>query len=83
MVIGVAKQPDRRRAYEEEFVRQLNAKGVTAIASHKYIPRDKMRDRETITKNIEGLGIDGVIITRLKEVKDKKQFFWGKRQDPL
>ena len=75
MVIGVAKQPDRRRAYEEEFVRQLNAKGVMAIASHKYIPRDKMRDRETITKNIEGLGIDGVIITRLKEVKDKKQFF--------
>jgi hypothetical protein len=75
MVIGVAKQPNDRRAYEEEFVRQLNAKGVTAIASHKYIPRDKMRDRETITKNIEGLGIDGVIITRLKEVKDKKQFF--------
>jgi hypothetical protein len=82
MVIGVAKQPDDRRAYEEEFVRQLNAKGVTAIASHKYIPRDKMRDRETITKNIEGLGIDGVIITRLKEVKDKKQFFGEKDTVP-
>ncbi len=75
MVIGVAKQPDDRRAYEEEFVRQLNAKGVTAIASHTIIPRDKMRDRDTIVRNIEGLGIDGVIITRLKEVKDKKQFF--------
>ena len=75
MVIGVAKQPPQRRSYEDEFVRQLQAKGVMAIASHKYIPRDKMRDRDTIVQNIEGMGIDGVIITRLKEVKDKKQFF--------
>ena len=75
MVIGVAKQPDTRRSYEDEFVRQLQSKGVVAIASHKFIPRDKMQDRETITKNIEGMEIDGVIITRLKEFKDKKQFF--------
>jgi len=75
MVIGVAKQPDHRRSYEDEFVRQLQAKGVMAIASHKFIPRDKMQDRETISKNIEGMEIDGVIITRLTEVKDKKQFF--------
>jgi len=75
MVIGVAKQPDQRRSYEDEFVRQLQAQGVMAIPSHTLIPRDKMRDRETITQNIKGLGIDGVIITRLKEVVDKKQFF--------
>ena len=75
MVIGVAKQPDQRRSYEDEFVRQLQAQGVMAIPSHTLIPRDKMRDRKTITQNIEGLGIDGVIITRLKEVEDKKQFF--------
>ena len=75
MVIGVAKQPDQRRSYEDEFVRQLQAKGVMAISSHTLIPRDKMRDRATISQNIEGMGIDGVIITRLKEVQDKKQFF--------
>jgi hypothetical protein len=82
MVIGVAKQPDRRRFYEDEFVRQLQAKGVMAIASHKYIPRDKMRDRDTITQNIEGMGIDGVVITRLKEFKDKKQLFGEKDKVP-
>lgn len=82
MVIGVAKQPPQRRSYEDEFVRQLQAKGVKAIASHTLIPRDKMRDRDTITQNIEGLGVDGVIITRLKEVNDKKQFFGEKDKIP-
>jgi hypothetical protein len=75
LVIGVAKQPDTRRSYENEFVKQLQGKGVMAVASHQYIPRDKMQDKETIVKNIEGLGIDGVIITRMKSFTDKKQFF--------
>ena len=82
MVIGVAKQPDRRRSYEDEFVRQLQAKGVMAISSHTLIPRDKMRDRATIAQNIEGMGIDGVIITRLMELKDKKQFFGERDRVP-
>jgi len=73
LVIGVAKQPDRRKFYEEEFAKQLNMQGIMAIASHTIIPRDKMQDKDTIVKSIEGLKVDGVIVTRLMGIKEQKK----------
>jgi len=74
MIIGIAKQPTQRMAYEDEFVRQLKAAGVMAISSHSIIPFDKMLDKETIVQNIDGMGIDGVIITRVRDVEDKIEY---------
>ena len=71
LVLGVAKQPAQRKLYEDEFVQQLEAKGTKAIASHTLIPHDEMREKEKIVQNIEGQGIDGVIITRLRNLKEK------------
>jgi hypothetical protein len=78
LVIGVAKQPDRRKFYENEFVKQLHRQGVLAIASHSIIPRDKMRDKDTIVKSIEGMRIDGVVVTRLQGIKQQRQVPHGK-----
>jgi len=78
LVIGVAKQPDRRKFYEDEFAKQLHRQGVLAIASHTIIPRDKMQDKDTITRSIEGMRIDGVIVTRLQGVKEQRQVPHGK-----
>ena len=78
LVIGVAKQPDRRKFYEDEFARQLTRHGIMAIASHTIIPRDKMQDKETIVKSIEGLNVDGVIVTRLQGIKEQKEVPHGK-----
>lgn len=77
LVIGVAKQPDRRKFYEDEFAKQLNRQGVMAIASHTIIPRDKMLDKDTIVKSIQGLQVDGVIITRLQGIKEQRQVSHG------
>jgi len=78
LVIGVAKQPERRKFYEDEFTRQLARQGVMAIASHTIIPRDKMQDRDTIVKSVEGLKVDGVIVTRLMGIKQQKEVPHGK-----
>ena len=78
LVIGAAKQPDRRIFYEDEFVKQLNRQSVMAIASHTIIPRDKMLDKDTIVKSIEGLQIEGVIVTRLQGIKEQRQVPQGK-----
>ena len=69
LIIGVAKQPDRRKFYEDEFAKQLNRQGILAIASHTIIARDKMQDKDTIVKSIEGLRVDGVIVTRLQGIQ--------------
>ena len=78
LVIGVAKQPDRREFYEDEFAKQLASQGVMAIASHTIIPRDKMQDKDAIKKSIQGLQIDGVIVTRLQGIKQQKQVPHGR-----
>lgn len=72
LVIGVAKQPDRRKFYEDEFARQLNRQGVMAIASHTIIPRDRMQDKETIARSIEALRVDGVLVTRLQGTRQQE-----------
>ncbi|MDX1775241.1 MAG: hypothetical protein R3297_01525 [Desulfobulbales bacterium] len=72
LVIGVAKQPDRRKFYEDEFAKQLNREGILAIASHTIIPRDKMQDRDTVIKSIAGLNVDGVLVTRLQGIKEQQ-----------
>jgi len=77
LVIGVAKQPDRRKFYEDQFAKQLTKQGIMAIASHTIIPRDKMQDKNTIVKSIEGLKVDGVIVTRLMGIKEQKKVSHG------
>ena len=79
LIIGVAKQPDRREFYENEFAKQLNRQGVMAIASHTIIPRDKMQDKDTIVKSIEGMRVDGVVVTRLQGLKTQQQLAGGNK----
>jgi len=71
MVLGVAKQPANRNLYEDKFVQHLEARGIKAIASHTLIPFDEMREKEKIVQHIDGQGFDGVIITRLRNLKEK------------
>ena len=74
MVMGVAKQPQDRRSYEDEFVRQLNAKGVMAVSSHTLIQHENMWDRETIVQTIESMEFDGVIITQVQSSKERYKY---------
>jgi hypothetical protein len=78
LVIGAAKQPDRRKFYEDEFVKQLNRQGVMAIASYTILPRDEMLNKDAIVKSIQGLQIDAVIITRSQGLKEQRQVPYGK-----
>ena len=71
LVIGIAESEQNRRAYESYFVEELKAIGVEAVASYKLIKSDQKIDRETVTKAIDGLGIDGVLITHLLAVDEE------------
>ena len=78
LVIGVAREQDKRKFYEDAFAKQLNRLGVMAIASHNIIPQDKMQDKDTIVKSIAGMGVDGVIITRLLGTREQGPVTQGK-----
>jgi len=70
LVIGIAESEQNRRAYESLFVEELSSTGVEAEASYKIIKSSQKFDRATITKAIEGLNIDGVLVTHVLAIDE-------------
>ena len=71
LIIGVSESQQNRRAYESHLVEELRANGTEAEASYKLIPNSEKLDRDTVTKAIDGLEIDGVIVTHLVAVDEE------------
>lgn len=71
LIIGIGNSEQTRRAYESYFVEELRANGSEAEASYKLIKSSEKIERETVKKAIEGLEIDGVIITHMVAVDEE------------
>jgi len=71
MVIGVSTQPSIRRTFEDEFVKQLKAASMEAVASYLYISEDGQVDEGRLQDAVKQANADGVIITRLVRVEKK------------
>ena len=71
LIIGIGESQQNRRAYESHFVEELRANGTEAEASYKLIPNSEKLNRETVDKAIEGMDIDGVIVTHLVAVDEE------------
>jgi hypothetical protein len=77
MVIGVTKQAGIRRTFEDEFVAQLKAAGVSAIPSYLYIPQDGPVGEAVLKQALKEAGADAVMITRLVGVQKKTEIAPG------
>ena len=64
-LIGIAKEEDYRRIFEETFKRQLSGQGVQAVASHNDLPRDHENNRGNIIQAMKANGCDSVLLTKL------------------
>ena len=64
-VFWIAQDRTRRILHEDEFVRQLKARGAVGMPMYVVIPPDKMVDKETAMAKVRGLGADGVLTMRL------------------
>ena len=71
LIIGIANSEQTRRAYESYFVEELSANGIKAEASYKLIKSNVEIDRESVTKAIKGMDIDGVIVTHMVSVDEE------------
>ena len=64
-LIGIAKEEDYQRIFEEAFKRQLSEQGIRAVTSHNDLPRDQEVNREEIIKAMTANGCDSVLLTKL------------------
>jgi len=71
LIIGIGESEQNRRAYESYFVEELGKLKIESVASYKLIKSNETIDRDTVLKAIEGLDIDGVIVTHLVAVDEE------------
>lgn len=71
LIIAIAESEQNRRAYESHFIEELKLQGIEAVASYTLIKSNEKIDRDVVAKAIEGLGIDGVLITHLVGVDEE------------
>lgn len=65
MVVALTKRPDLRQPVEDEFRRQLNARGIEAAACYECIPDVDRISREELAKVGQGMGIEAFLIVRV------------------
>jgi len=71
-LVGIAKEEDFRRLFEEAFKRKLTGQGVRAIPSHKDLAKSQESNRESIIREMEANGCDSVLLTKMiRKRKDK------------
>ena len=74
LVVGVMKDDIKRRYYEDEFVKKINAGGRHAITSYTLMPDLKaVDDKEELVAIVKKAGADSVLITTLKAVKKEER----------
>ena len=74
LIIGATRRNERRREFEAQFVKALEARGISATASYKLLPTAKDLTRESVEAAIRGKDIDAVLVTRLAEIKSAEVF---------
>lgn len=78
VVLGVFKEPDTRKIFEDEFASRLKARGVEAVASHKIISDAELPDKDVVIGKIRKLGADTVIVTRIVDMETMKTVVPGR-----
>jgi hypothetical protein len=66
LVVGVSNSDTTRRIFEDEFVKQLKAKGLDAIASYSQLTQDRKPTQEDVVAAIRKSGADTVLVTQIK-----------------
>jgi hypothetical protein len=77
VVIGIFKERDTRKIFEDEFADRLRARGVDATASHKVFSAAELPDKDVVIGTVRKLGADGVLVTRVLDMELEKNYVPG------
>lgn len=73
MVGALGGQTSIRRNFEDQFVTQLRANGVDAVASYHYAPGDDRIDEAKLKEAAKAAGADAALIVRSVNVEEKTE----------
>ena len=74
MVGGPSRETSVRRNFEDEFVVQLRAAGIDALASYRYIPEDEGIDENNLKQAAQKARADAVLFARSVKMEQKTNY---------
>lgn len=73
-VIGIGRNDEYRRLYEDSMVKALMERGASARASYESFPDTEKLDRARVLVAVDHAGYDAVVIARLDDVKEQQVY---------
>lgn len=70
LVVGVSPNPEGRKIFEEQVVKDLTKRGIYAISWLETVDADEAVDRETFQKYFQAEDLDAVLVTRVLDVRE-------------
>ena len=74
MIGGPSGDASVRRNFEDEFVAQLAAVGIDALASYRYMPENEGRNENNLKQAAQKTRADGLLLMRSVRVEEKTNY---------
>lgn len=74
MIGGPSGDVSMRRNFEDEFVAQLAAVGVDALASYRYVPENEETNENNLKQAAQKARADGLLLMRSVRVEEKTNY---------
>lgn len=74
MIRGPSGETTLRRNFEDEFVAQLTAAGIDALASYRYLPENEAIDENNLKQAAQTARADGLLLVRSLRVEEKTNY---------
>jgi len=72
--VGVTPKTSSRRMYEDSFVQELQARGITAVSSYSVAGEGQL-EKDAAAAKLKEIGADGVIVTRLVDQETYQTYY--------
>lgn len=82
LVMGITKDPNNRRNFEDQMVQQLSARGVKAVPSYQFAPAAGAADQVKLEQVVRESGATGVLLSRVVNVSEEVKVSPGMYMGP-
>jgi hypothetical protein len=82
LVMGITKDPNNRRNFEDEMVAQLGARGVKAVPSYRYAPEAGAAEQVRLEQAVKESGAAAVLLSRVVNVSEEVKVTPGMYMGP-
>ncbi len=77
VIIGISDQASIRRNFEDEFVTQLKAIGVSAVPGYQFLPEAGQVEEARLKEAVKQSGAEAAVVTKLTRVEKRAVYTPG------